>query len=53
MTLKSSALLDPELSQIDYVYLRINQIFSSEEYIHLSPAADYKFYNFDKNVRKV
>ena len=52
MTLVSSALLNPEVSQIDYTFLRINQVYSSEEIIHLSPAADYKFYDFEKSVRK-
>ena len=52
MTLMSSALLNPEVAQIDYTYLRINQVYSSEEIIHLAPAADYKFYDFDKSVRK-
>jgi hypothetical protein len=49
----SSALLDPEVSQIDYTYARINQISSAEEYIHLSPATPYKFYDYNKMVRKV
>ena len=53
MKLISSVLLNPEISQIDYTYLRINQIYSAEEFIHLSPAADYKFYDFEKSVRKV
>ena len=48
----SSALLNPEVAQIDYTYLRINQVFSSEEIIHLGPAADYKFYDFEKSIRK-
>ena len=49
----SSALLDPQVSQIDYTFLRINKVTSAEEYIHLSPATPYKFYDYEKLVRKV